>query len=187
MATQVGARIITVPGWTGQPRTDLALIDCDVHQSIKQPEDLHPYLPRAYRQQAIEQGIRFPGSGYFNVAMDAARTDLAKVRPPASRPIAAPWAPDVVGLLRDEKVEVNADSLAAARRWVESAMRREMARRYGGDEEAYRIALQDDDQVKQAAALLDRAPSLPKLLALADEINREKAMEQNRLDAKSVR
>ncbi|HEX5506636.1 MAG TPA: amidohydrolase family protein [Thermomicrobiales bacterium] len=78
MATRVGARPVTAPGWTGQPRTDLALIDCDVHQSIKQAEDLFPYLARAYRQQATEQGIRFPGSGYFNVAMDAARTDLAE-------------------------------------------------------------------------------------------------------------
>ncbi|HEV7214399.1 MAG TPA: amidohydrolase family protein [Chloroflexota bacterium] len=65
------------PGWTGKPRTDLALIDCDLHQSIKKPEDLFPYLPAVYKQQIIEQGLRFPASGYFNVAKDAARTDLA--------------------------------------------------------------------------------------------------------------
>ena len=75
----VGARPITAPGWTGQPRTDLALIDCDVHHQIKQNEDLYPYLPAVYRQQVIEQqGFRLPGSGYFNVATDAARPDLAE-------------------------------------------------------------------------------------------------------------
>ncbi len=77
MATTVGARPITAPGWSGQPGTDRMLIDCDVHQSIKKPDDLFPYLPRVYREQAIEQGLRLPGSGYFNVARNAARTDLA--------------------------------------------------------------------------------------------------------------
>ena len=76
MTTRLGARPITAPGWTGKPRTDLALIDCDVHQSIKTPEDLFPYLPRVYRDHVIEQGLCLPGSGYFNVARDAARTDL---------------------------------------------------------------------------------------------------------------
>ncbi len=76
MVIMAGAKPITAPGWTGTERTSLALIDCDVHQTVRQIEDLFPYLPRAYRQQAQEQGIRFPGSGYFNVAGDAARTDL---------------------------------------------------------------------------------------------------------------
>jgi predicted TIM-barrel fold metal-dependent hydrolase len=77
MVMTAGARPIKAPGWSGKPRTDVALIDCDVHQSIKQPEDLHPYLPRVYREQLIEQGLRLAGSGYFNVAKNAARTDLA--------------------------------------------------------------------------------------------------------------
>jgi len=54
MATRLGARPITAPGWTGRARTDLALIDCDVHQSIKRSEDLFPYLPRVYREQVVE-------------------------------------------------------------------------------------------------------------------------------------
>jgi predicted TIM-barrel fold metal-dependent hydrolase len=83
MITQRGARPVTAPGWSGQPRTDVALIDCDVHQSIKTPEDLFPYLPRVYREQAREQGLCLPGSGYFNVARDAARTDLADCDGPA--------------------------------------------------------------------------------------------------------
>ncbi len=77
MVTMPGARPITAPGWTGQPRLDLGLVDCDVHQIITSPEDLHPYLPQIYKQQLREQGLRIPGSGYFNVPQDAGRTDLA--------------------------------------------------------------------------------------------------------------
>ncbi len=89
-------------------------------------------------------------------------------------------------LLRDEKVEVNADSLADARKWVENGMRRELGRRYGGEEEAYRIALEDDEQVRTAAALFDRAPTLPKLLALASELSKSKPATQP-LNTKQVR
>src|SRR4051812_38419724 len=77
MVALSGARPITAPGWTGQPRTDLGLVDCDVHQIIKSQEDLFPYLPRLYKQQIIEQGVRSVGSGYFNVPQNAGRTDLA--------------------------------------------------------------------------------------------------------------
>lgn len=77
MVTMLGTRPVKAPGWTGKPRTDLALIDCDLHQSIKKPDDLFPYLPAVYKEQIIEQGLRFPASGYFNVAKNAARTDLA--------------------------------------------------------------------------------------------------------------
>jgi len=77
MVAAPGTRIITAPGWTGQPRQQVGLIDCDVHQVINSPEDLYPYLPRVYKQQLIEQGLRMPGSGYFNVPRNAARTDLA--------------------------------------------------------------------------------------------------------------
>lgn len=76
MTTMPGTRIVTAPGWTGQPRLDIGLVDCDVHQVIKQPEELFPYLPRVYKEQIVEQGLRMPGSGYFNVPKNAARTDL---------------------------------------------------------------------------------------------------------------
>ena len=85
MTIMQGARPITAPGWTGKPKTDLALIDCDVHHNIKQTEDLYPYLPRVYREQVIEQGLRMPGSGYFNVATNAART-VSSVRACPSAP-----------------------------------------------------------------------------------------------------
>src|SRR5687767_10607978 len=77
MAIAVGARPIMAPGWSGGVHTDLVLVDCDVHQSVGKIEDLIPYMSRVYAQQAREQGIRMAGSGYFNVATDAARTDLA--------------------------------------------------------------------------------------------------------------
>ena len=105
--------------------------------------------------------------------------------PPANYALTQPMRDEFGQLLREEKVEVNADSLADARRWVDNAMRRELARRYGGEEEAYRIALEDDDQVKSAAALFDKAPTLPKLLALASEISKSKNAAS--LNSKSVR
>ena len=77
MALAVGARPIKAPGWSGGVHTDLALVDCDVHQTVEKMDDLIPYMSRVYAQQAREQGIRLAGSGYFNVANDAARTDLA--------------------------------------------------------------------------------------------------------------
>ncbi len=95
--------------------------------------------------------------------------------PPAGYALTSQMRDEFNQLLKEEKVEVSADSLADARRWVESGMRRELGRRYGGEEEAYRIALEDDDQVKEAAALFDKAPTLPKLLALASEMNKGKS------------
>ncbi len=77
MAIAVGARPILAPGWSGGAQTGIALVDCDVHQTIRALDDLIPYMSRVYRQQAHEQGIRMAGSGYFNVALDAGRTDLA--------------------------------------------------------------------------------------------------------------
>jgi predicted TIM-barrel fold metal-dependent hydrolase len=77
VAIAVGARPIRAPGWSGGARADIALVDCDVHQTVSKLDDLIPYMSRVYRQQAQEQGIRLAGSGYFNVATDAARTDLA--------------------------------------------------------------------------------------------------------------
>ena len=79
-------------------------------------------------------------------------------------------------LLKQEKVEVNSDSLNMVQRYVDTGIRRELARRYQGDEEAYRIAISDDDQVRSVMGLFDRAPTLPKLLQLAQEQSRAKAV-----------
>jgi len=94
--------------------------------------------------------------------------------PPANYQLTPGMRDEFMQLLREEKVEFNADSLSDARKWVDSGLRRELGRRYGGEEEAYRIALEDDEQVKSAAALFDRAPTLPKLLALASEMSKNK-------------
>jgi hypothetical protein len=77
-------------------------------------------------------------------------------------------------LLKSEKIEVSADSLAAAQRWVDLGIRRELARRYVSDDEAYHVTVEQDPQVTEAAALFEKAPTLPKLLALASELQRSK-------------
>ena len=77
MSIELGARPVTAPGWTGKPRTDLALIDCDIHHTIGKPDDLYPHLPRLYRERVIDQGLLLPSAGYFNAPKRAARTDLA--------------------------------------------------------------------------------------------------------------
>jgi len=107
--------------------------------------------------------------------------------PPADYALTPAMRDEFMQLLRDEKVVVNADSLAEAKRWVDNGIRRELGRRYAGDQEAYRIVLEDDDEVTSAAALFDKAPTLPKLLALASELNKGKAHAESPLDAKSVR
>jgi carboxyl-terminal processing protease len=95
---------------------------------------------------------------------------------PANYAISPAMKDEFLALLRSEKFEYSADSLAMAQHWVNTGMRRELARRFVGDEEAYRVALEDDEQVRQAAALFDKAATLPKLLALATEMTKAKAM-----------
>src|SRR5262245_65783586 len=84
--TYAGARPVTAPGWTDQPKTDLTLIDCDVHHKVKKVDELFPYLPRVYREQVLEQGLRMAGSGYFNVSKRGVRTDLAESCDVAMKP-----------------------------------------------------------------------------------------------------
>src|SRR5437867_4702161 len=72
--------------------------------------------------------------------------------PPANYAVSQPIRDEFVQLLKDEKVDVNADSLQAAQRWIDNGIRRELGRRFVGEEEAYRIALEGDEQVKAAAA-----------------------------------
>jgi carboxyl-terminal processing protease len=107
--------------------------------------------------------------------------------PPANYAVTPAIREEFAQILKDEKVEANPDSLGAAKRWVESGIRRELGRRYGGEEEAYRIALEDDEQVKSAAALFEKAPTLPKLLALASELNKGKQTTETPLNTKPVR
>jgi carboxyl-terminal processing protease len=98
---------------------------------------------------------------------------------PAKYAITPSIREDFVQLLKFEKFDFDADSLQAAQRFVDTGLRRELARRYANDEEAYRVAIEDDDQVRSAAALFEKAPTLPKLLALASEIHRTRMSAKN--------
>ena len=95
---------------------------------------------------------------------------------PANYAVSPAMREEFLQLLKSEKFDANPDSLAAAQHFVDTGIRRELARRFIGDEEAYRVALEDDEQVRQSAALFDKASTLPKLLALATEMNKAKAM-----------
>jgi carboxyl-terminal processing protease len=94
---------------------------------------------------------------------------------PAKYTITPAMRDEFLGLLKTEKFDYDPDSLQAAQRFVDTGLRRELARRYVNDEEAYKVAIEDDDQVRSAAALFEKAPTLPKLLALASEIHRARA------------
>jgi carboxyl-terminal processing protease len=94
---------------------------------------------------------------------------------------------DFRDFLKSEKVEVNADSLAAVQHYVDTGIRRELARRYVGDEEAYRVAIGDDEQVREVMSLFDQAPTLPKLLALASERSKAKAVASGTKTSTTVR
>jgi len=96
--------------------------------------------------------------------------------PPAGYAISPAMRDDFAQFLKTEKFEVSADSLQAAQSFVDTGLRRELARRYSSDEEAYRVSIEDDEQVKAAAALFEKAPTLPKLLALASEISKARAL-----------
>jgi carboxyl-terminal processing protease len=99
---------------------------------------------------------------------------------PAGFTVTPAMREDFAQLLKAEKFEFQADSLAQAQRFIDTGIRREIARRYSGDEEAYKVALEDDEQVRQAAGLIDRAATLPKLLALASEISKARATNPSR-------
>ena len=75
-------------------------------------------------------------------------------------------------LLKSENLAYSADSLVAVSHWIDARLRRELARRYAGDEAAYRVAVEDDEQVTAAAALVDKAPTLPELFTLVSQMNR---------------
>lgn len=91
---------------------------------------------------------------------------------PAKYTITPAIREDFLALVKAEKFDYDPDSLQAAQRFVDTGLRRELARRFAGDEEAYRVAIEDDDQVRSAAALFEKAPTLPKLLSLAHEIHK---------------
>ena len=70
-------RPVVAPGWTGDPKRDIQIIDCDVHHNINKHEDLLPYLPKAHRESFLDQGLITPTTGFFNVPFRKCRTDLS--------------------------------------------------------------------------------------------------------------
>ena len=112
---------------------------------------------------------------FFKYAIKYAANPKHK-QAPAGYTITPAIREEFLSLLKSEKFEYNADSLAGAQRWVDTGIRRELARRYVGDEEAYRVSLEDDEQVRQASGLFDKAATLPRLLSLATEMNKARAM-----------
>jgi predicted TIM-barrel fold metal-dependent hydrolase len=57
-------------------RSELAVIDCDIHPALKSPKALHPYLSERWRKHRDSIGDRgFGGSYYPRANPNAARTD----------------------------------------------------------------------------------------------------------------
>ena len=112
---------------------------------------------------------------FFKYAVKYAANPKHK-QAPAGYQITPAIRDEFLSLLKTEKFEFNADTLSAAQRWIDTGLRRELARRYVGDEEAYRVSLEDDEQVRQASGLFDKAATLPRLLSLATEMNKARAL-----------
>jgi len=74
---------------------------------------------------------------------------------------------DLVSFLQAEKVAFTADELAAERPVLEGAIRRELARRVGGDGAAARVALQTDPVVERALDVLSRTRTPREVFAAA--------------------
>jgi carboxyl-terminal processing protease len=79
-----------------------------------------------------------------------------QARHPQAAPAPLPWT-EFVASLRAEKVSFTDAELAAARPRLELALRREIARRTGGDGAAAQISVTGDPVVMRARAILDRA------------------------------
>ena len=61
------------------------VIDTDVHNSLKSPRDLLPYLPEPWKSRVAQSGLGMPGHGYYN-PMGVNRKDC---RPPSGGPAAS--------------------------------------------------------------------------------------------------
>jgi predicted TIM-barrel fold metal-dependent hydrolase len=95
----VGEGSITASKWRAQHPLDFQVIDCDVHQTVRDLSDLLPYLSRLYREHVTDQGFLLPSSGYFNVPRRAMRADMVEGRDADANC----WSYDV---LRDEYLDV---------------------------------------------------------------------------------
>lgn len=69
---------VLATSWRDYVAERVAVVDCDVHQIVRDFDQLLPYLPRYYREQVADQGFMIPSSGYSSAPKRASRTDLAK-------------------------------------------------------------------------------------------------------------
>jgi hypothetical protein len=77
-----------------------------------------------------------------------------------------PWD-DFVAFMRDEKVAFTPAELQASRPALERSLRREIARRHGGDAAAAKVAFESDPVYQRALAILRRAKGPRDVFALA--------------------
>lgn len=62
-------------------RTKPAIIDCDIHNELDSPRDLHPYLPARWLEHLKTYGMRAPSGAYYPRFLDR-RNDA---HPPSGR------------------------------------------------------------------------------------------------------
>lgn len=62
------------------------LIDCDVHNNLRSPEDLLPFLPKVWHQQWLESGFAIGGKAYCPFGLVRKDADPPNGGPPASDP-----------------------------------------------------------------------------------------------------
>lgn len=64
---------------------EIKIIDIDVHNALKSPRDLQPYLPDSWKTHIAESGLGIPGLGYYN-PLGFSRQDS---KPPSGAPAAS--------------------------------------------------------------------------------------------------
>ena len=92
---------------------------------------------------------------------------LPKAAPGAEITVTPETWQDFAAFLREEKLATTPDSLAAQRAYVESGIRREAARRSGGEAAAFRAAAGEDQVLQKALELLRKTRGARDLLKLS--------------------
>jgi hypothetical protein len=92
---------------------------------------------------------------------------MPKAAPGAEITVTPETWQDFAAFLREEKLATTPDSLAAQRAYVESGIRREAARRSGGEAAAFRAAAGEDQVLQKALELLRKTRGARDLLKLS--------------------
>jgi len=75
--------------------------------------------------------------------------------------------PTFTAYLREQKFQVASDSLEMQKPYLDNAVHREIARRLGGDQAAFRVASEQDVMLQKAIDLVRRARAPRELLKLS--------------------